>query len=755
MIAFLYDLIITIPISIISFIISQPYFGIENKNEAEILVFVLTVFLCAGINNVSGRYKWLTMLVPVGIFGAVVFSKEPANGMAVLSGYQWLIYAFVLGIVAFLIERLVVSNRWFFRLMIVGLAVYLIYNMYHHIMLNKVLVGMTMYLLLVALAEELQRRWKKNGRTDMKYHITFIFPFILIPALIVTLSSSPKDPYGWDFVVKIWRFATQNVKWAYSMFSDGDKIWENKSGLTETGYLTGNIEDDGKKILEVNFERFTENNLYLTAYVYDTFDGRNWTITYNEDNNNYILDTITTFGAAYRYGDSLVRNYVRECWVRVSYDVYSSQLMFVPLKARIDGMQVSDIPISQSGENISFNSKVGYETSYVVSYYMLNRKYEYFDEIFDETGVLPREVFNYVRSKYFYTLAADLEYEDYLSYRDDMYEYYLDEVVLSDRMQAYMDELLEGAENDYEKVLRIKSIFDDFTYNDNPGEIPKDVITAADYLDYFIFEKKDGFCVYYATAFVLLARAEGIPARYVQGLYLNGVGRDKTDVTTSMIHAWPEVYIDGFGWLRMEPTPGYNTESGWTVIENTDEESTVSTNQVQPEEIQPPVSVSENIPSPVINNPAPKDLEEDADGSTGINRNILIIIGCVIAVMIFIILLIIKISNIIWYKKLDERTKYTILCRRAICILELLEYSMKPGETLEEFEKRLPTNSMGETIELFKEYEKVSYSDLEVNHEMLDRAKEAVKKLFILLRGEKKSLYFVYKMRIERKEKNS
>jgi len=75
-------------------------------------------------------------------------------------------------------------------------------------------------------------------------------------------------------------------------------------------------------------------------------------------------------------------------------------------------------------------------------------------------------------------------------------------------------------------------------------------------LDQFLFDNKEGFCEHYATAFVYLMRAAGIPARVVtgyQGVEKNEIG-DYYVVRQSNAHAWAEVWLDNEGWLRVDPT---------------------------------------------------------------------------------------------------------------------------------------------------------------------------------------------------------
>ena len=79
---------------------------------------------------------------------------------------------------------------------------------------------------------------------------------------------------------------------------------------------------------------------------------------------------------------------------------------------------------------------------------------------------------------------------------------------------------------------------------------------AADSVDGFLFDSKRGFCGHYASAFATLMRAVGIPARVVTG-YQGGTYNRFADywiVRQSDAHAWDEIWIDGHGWLRIDPT---------------------------------------------------------------------------------------------------------------------------------------------------------------------------------------------------------
>jgi hypothetical protein len=79
---------------------------------------------------------------------------------------------------------------------------------------------------------------------------------------------------------------------------------------------------------------------------------------------------------------------------------------------------------------------------------------------------------------------------------------------------------------------------------------------GQDVVDYFLFDSRVGFCDYFASAMVVLARAAGIPARYALG-YAPGIfdpEQGRFLVRQSDSHAWPELYFPGAGWVEFEPT---------------------------------------------------------------------------------------------------------------------------------------------------------------------------------------------------------
>jgi len=73
----------------------------------------------------------------------------------------------------------------------------------------------------------------------------------------------------------------------------------------------------------------------------------------------------------------------------------------------------------------------------------------------------------------------------------------------------------------------------------------------------FLFDKQRGYCEYFAAAAAILLRLQGIPTRYVTGLSVQAANRsgDHYLVRALDAHAWIEVWLDGVGWVEVDPTP--------------------------------------------------------------------------------------------------------------------------------------------------------------------------------------------------------
>ncbi len=120
------------------------------------------------------------------------------------------------------------------------------------------------------------------------------------------------------------------------------------------------------------------------------------------------------------------------------------------------------------------------------------------------------------------------------------------------RARVFAEELLNQSGSREADINRVLDYFrlEPFAYTLQPpllGENP---------VDQFLFETRRGFCEHYASAFAFLMRAAGIPARIVAGYQGGEYSADRSYlvVRDSDAHAWVEVWLEGRGWMRFDPT---------------------------------------------------------------------------------------------------------------------------------------------------------------------------------------------------------
>ncbi len=122
----------------------------------------------------------------------------------------------------------------------------------------------------------------------------------------------------------------------------------------------------------------------------------------------------------------------------------------------------------------------------------------------------------------------------------------------SQRVRDLAAEVTKGQTNAYDKVTALETYLRGFQYNEKIPAPPP----GRDGVEYFLFDIKQGYCDYYASALVVMARSLGIPARiatgYAQGEYHAELGAYR--VKEADAHSWPEVYFPAYGWVEFEPT---------------------------------------------------------------------------------------------------------------------------------------------------------------------------------------------------------
>ena len=167
---------------------------------------------------------------------------------------------------------------------------------------------------------------------------------------------------------------------------------------------------------------------------------------------------------------------------------------------------------------------------------------------------------------------------------------------LSDEVRGLAAEITKNANTDGAKAKAIEEHLTSasFTYT-----LHAPTSTGTDIISDFLLRDKAGYCIHFATAMAILARIEGIPSRVAVGFTGGTQEGDGYKVTTDNMHAWPELYFEGLGWMPFEPTKSIG--------------SSVTGENSSP---APPSSVPSTSPSTQTVSPEPKPTETTASPSS-------------------------------------------------------------------------------------------------------------------------------------------
>ena len=746
MMAVLSDLLFMIPLCMIAVSAGSGVFGCPEKSVLPYLMALVVLGTCALIKHWKNRLKFLVPGVLIALGAGVVLIQKPGTRGDFLAANQWVLWTCMVSAAAFFVGWLAAERRMIRRLLALGLMLGLLAMMAFWNVPSKAEVAFSLFLIVTVLADEIQNKWQKSGYVDGKGHLVSIAPFLLALTILTYVVPASDEPYDWGVVVRLWERAASYVKLTGRWFHGGDEDYETVLGFAEDESRWGNLRRRNKDKLTLTGNKDVGQTIYLTGKVLDVFDGRTWSIGYVEEGRDRMLDALETLCTVTKYDPEYVRNYVWKAELNVRYEEFNTKYVFVPLKAVIGREKLGNVNVLQKGDNLESKKTLGYGTEYKVTFYRMNLGHPQFQEFLRTAEAPDPQTWEEVRVAREPVDRDDgdkkregTSYEDYLKYVERIRQYYLSDVKISQKLQTYLDQWLEGAETDYDKLCHIESVLSQYQYDEKPGELPERIQTPADFLDYLLFEKQEGYCSFYATAFVLLARNQGIPARFVQGFSVPKDDAQSVTVTSSMAHAWPEAYLEGIGWVPFEPTPGSKVDVVWEVIRKDEdlEEAPILEEVPQWEEEEP--------------EPLPPQEEENVREIQIQWRVILIPLGTV-AAFLLAFLLFDRIVSRAKYRRLDNAGKFKNCCMKNFKTLSFLGLTMEEGETLEEFYVRAGDEIPKENLHFLQNLEWVAYAGVTPNDEMRADAEEALERLLGLLREQKGKWFFWYQFLIRRME---
>lgn len=706
MIAALYEIISCLPLSLISLMLLGGYAGIPEKSPLAYIVciaFTVWVILLRSMKT-KNRLRSLGIAAVFAVGAGLAAGED--NRLLFIEKYHWIFWVICFCLAA--AAAGILMNRDI-RLKRAAAAVFVICCTAGVILgtgMSKGAFALMCFDVLILAAEEVQRKWKKSGTPDMKKHITMISPFLIVLCTAVFLIPAPDTPYSWKFAKKIYYKTVSCFERIYGRLAHTKEEYGN-IGFSDNGSFLSGLGGADEEVLYIKLYSSKVNELRLIGCISGDFRGDEWVFDTGSESISRTIDTMETLSAARKYAGTSRSDYYLDIYLHYENLFYNTKYVFSPAKFR-QGV-TNNSGFSEKNGSLISDSSIRFRDTYSVSCYALNYNEQYLKDLIENAVPVTEAEWEQSALSEKMSEVPGCSFEDYLKYRTEVYEKYAQPQGLSPRVKKILEEINSSSATRYEAVKKLETYLRQFEYSVNCGALPKSVSDAESFVDYFLFDSRKGYCMHFATAFVLMANEMGVPARYVQGYKASRSPDGTIIVKDSCAHAWPEVYFDNVGWVAFEPTPGSAVSSGWEVKDSTDGSDTAE------KQIPPDKDVTAADTGAFDGDTA---LPEQP--KTGISPLVIIIPVLSVAGFLLLFYLISRLMSAGKYRRMSAHEKLRYLTKQDLRFLDCLGHGINEGETLTEYQRRLSSSDAQQISGLLgfiPVYETVIYSDREVTED--------------------------------------
>jgi len=273
--------------------------------------------------------------------------------------------------------------------------------------------------------------------------------------------------------------------------------------------------------------------------------------------------------------------------------------------------------------------------------------------------------------------GADAYYQNALERYTDLPDH-LEQKVFDD-----LYSIVANAQTPYDRACAImRHLQRYYRYTLEPDTPPEN----QDFVTYFLYVGREGYCTYFASAMTVLCRMAGLPARYVEGFLAKPGADGFAYVTGENAHAWTEVYFEGFGWVPFDATPSQDEQDDPPPEDNNQPEPTPT-----PTPTPPPESDQEEEPTPTPE-PPEDDPQNDPEDEADPPKDdpfpwwILLALAVIIAAAVRIVL---RTPDRVAARVANDLDRIFVYGSAAYALMKLKKRTPRPGETPMAFARRM------------------------------------------------------------------
>lgn len=483
--------------------------------------------------------------------------------------------------------------------------------LFYYILINLVTYSINSF------AKNMKRLYKRGVKIEIQSWKICVYAVMVSVIIAYITNLLPQEYSGRITAVKESRIYNKFAKPEESAEEKGDKY---KYDLAFSGYDNNKKRLGGPVVLNklIALRVNSDKPYYLRGNVKDYYDGFSW----DQSKKNYIEKKENAEG---KTQNALSYSYLRDSNnMKIYPEELNTSTIFTPnygYNADLNDRRIfyDDIPTFMSDGNISNPYNV----------YFFNT---YFNE---------NVIFNNIVN------GQEIREATIEDYNSNYAKYLQLPPNISERVYALVEDITKNATSSFAKVKAIRDYLSkNYKYTLKVSKVPED----TEFLDYFLFTEKKGYCTYFATAETIMCRIAGVPARYVEGFNMSS--EEDEDglyvVRNENAHAWTEVLFlekaDSGFWYTVDAVPNaveaiHREEEEEKIKEEEETENSPSLGLIPKNR---PISDKDNIP-------------EEHSGEAGTYPAVLKIIY-IGAPLLFIIILIIAAIFIKKYRIINSKS---------------------------------------------------------------------------------------------------
>lgn len=364
------------------------------------------------------------------------------------------------------------------------------------------------------------KRSCEKGDIKVSIDIKKIVGYALVLSIVVgAISYTAVKITGTKSVAKVISDKLENSK----LLIEKGKI--ARFDLSTSGYSSSSSKLGGpvKLSYDTAFKVSAEEPLYLRAVAKDFYDGHKWTKTdsvYSRKDKDKIKQTS---GRYLQYFQAVPNDSVSTKSFTVYPNLLGTSTIFNPNYTADISLKKGYAGYNSDGDYILLG-KDTITDPYRVIYYQSSLGFDKFSNIYNNNINIPYSAGD---------MAITEKYNKYLQLPDN----------ISKEIYDLAKSITKDSKSTTETIYNIQTYLSkNYKYSLNVSEVPDN----KEFVDYFLFSERKGYCTYFATSAAVLCRLSGIPARYVEGFSM-GDKKDSEglyDVTNDMAHAWVEVLVN-------------------------------------------------------------------------------------------------------------------------------------------------------------------------------------------------------------------